>query len=369
MKELLMLKAYELAKKGEGFTSPNPCVGAVIVKNGKVVGEGWHKKAGGDHAEIMAIKSAKSSVNGADLYVTLEPCCHVGKTGPCTDAIIKAGIKNVFIGMEDPFANVNGKGIKILKKHGIKVEVLNLKSELSNNIRKINQPFLKWVGVGLPYLTLKAGMSLDGKIATTARESKWITGEKSREDAYMERGKCDAVVVGAGTVALDDPELQNHGRYKAKKILRIVVDENLDLGLKYKVFKDKNVLVVCMDNVSEKNKNRFKKAGIEFKSFGKKISVEKLLKFLATRGVQSIIVEGGSQTHGMFYDASLNNKNLLDKVLFYIAPKIIGGKNSLSVIGGSGIKKLSEARESSEIEIEAGKTGKDVKYVAVFNRY
>ena len=364
-----MSKAYELAKKGEGFTSPNPCVGAVIVKNGKIIGEGWHKKAGQDHAEIMAIKSAKSSVEGADLYVTLEPCCHVGKTGPCTEAIIKAGIKNVFIGMKDPFMNVNGKGIKILGKNGIKVEVLNSKSELAINIRKINQPFLKWASNGLPYLTLKAGMSLDGKIATSARESKWITGEKSREDAYVERGKYDAIIVGAGTVSADDPELQNHGQYKAKKILRIVVDENLDLGLKYKVFKDKNVLVVCTNDASEKNKNKFIKAGIDFKSFGKKMSVGKLLKFLAERDVQSIIVEGGSQTHGMFYDAALNDKNLLDKVLFYIAPKIIGGENALPVIGGSGIKKLSEAREALEIEVEAGKTGKDLKYMAVFNRY
>ena len=365
-----MQKAFELAKRGEGFTSPNPCVGAVIVKNGKIIGEGCHKKAGGDHAEIVAFKSATASVRGADLYVTLEPCCHVGKTGPCTDAIVKFGIKKVFIGMKDPFAEVNGQGIKILEKNGILVESLDPGNELALNIRKINQPFLKSIECGLPYLTLKAGMSLDGKIATYSRESKWITGDKSREDAYVERGKYDAIVVGSGTVSSDDPELKNHGLYKGKKILRVVINEKLDLGLKYKTFADESVLVVCTDNVAEKNKNRFRKAGVEFKSFGRKnVSVEKLLKFLAGRGVQSVLVEGGSHTHGMFYDAALRNKKLLDKVMFYIAPKIIGGEKALSVIGGVGIKKLSEAKDALEIEIEAGKTGKDVKYSAVFNRY
>ncbi|MFA7686193.1 MAG: bifunctional diaminohydroxyphosphoribosylaminopyrimidine deaminase/5-amino-6-(5-phosphoribosylamino)uracil reductase RibD, partial [Candidatus Gracilibacteria bacterium] len=303
-------RALILAKKGEGFTSPNPCVGAVIVRDGKIIGEGWHKKAGSDHAEIVALKNIKNKVllKGADLYVTLEPCCHFGKTPPCTSAIIESGIRKVFVGMLDPFDKVSGKGVFALKKAGIKVEILDKKDELARDIRNINQPFLKFIANGLPYLVMKAGISLDGKIATATNKSKWITNDKSREDARMERGLCDAVIIGANTVRVDNPELKMSGKYKSKKILKIVLDGALSLNLNYKIFKGKNVMIVCSAKADVSKINRFKKVGIEVQSFGrKKIDIKALLKFLVAKNVHSVFVEGGSETHGSFYDASLKN--------------------------------------------------------------
>lgn len=350
-----MKRAATLAKKGEGFVSPNPCVGAVIVKNGKIIGEGWHKKAGMDHAEIVAIKDVLNkggNLKDTDLYVTLEPCCHCGKTPPCIDAVLKYGFKNVFIGMIDPFVQVKGRSVKILKKKGIQVEICI--GKIADEIRALNQPFIKWATLGLPYVIMKAGMSLDGKIATSAGESKWITSEQARIDGKFERNKCDAVLVGAGTVSADNPELGDK--------LRVIIDAKLDLNVKSKVFRNKNVFVACTDEAVAKNKVKFKKSGIEFKSLGKnRISVEKLLKFLGKRGIQSVFVEGGSEVNGSFFD-----EKMIDKVIFYIAPKLIGGKG-LPVIGGKGIEKLSEVMEFKNFSVD--KIGKDLKAVGVLNFY
>ena len=320
--------AIELAKKGQGFTTPNPCVGAVLVKKGKVVGEGWHKKAGGDHAEIMAMRGADA--RGASLYVTLEPCCHHGKTPPCAEAIVKAGVKEVIVGMKDPFKKVNGGGIEFLKKHGVKVVLLN-----SLEARKLNQPFLKWVKTGMPYVTLKAGMSLDGKIATESGESKWITGDKARDEGRNERGMADALVVGARTVIADDSEFALPKKFGKKKFLRVVLSDR-KLDSKLKIFKNKNVMVTNED-------------------------VKSLIKRLGKMGAQSVFVEGGSETHGKFLDAGL-----VDRVVFFVAPKIIGGKG-LSVVGGKGVKKLKDVWNFEFEEVEA--IGKDLKLTAILNRY
>lgn len=363
-----MKRALVLAEKGAGFTSPNPCVGAVIVKNGEIIGEGWHKKAGDAHAEIEAIKSVKDSekLKGADLYVTLEPCCHFGKTPPCTSAIIGTGIKRVFVGMEDPFKKVNGKGIEILKKAGVKVEVLGKNRQLYAEIRHLNKAFIKWAKTGFPYLTLKAGMSLDGKITFNNGQSKWITGEKARNDAKLERSRCDCVVVGANTVAKDNPELGTVGIYRRKRILRVIIDGHLKLSVDQKIFRDNNVFVACTDLAKQKDKKRFEKAKVEFKSFGKdSVSVEKLLKFLAQeKNITSVFVEGGSNTHGAFYDAYLKNKNILDRVMFYIAPMVIGGKKSLPVIAGNGLNKLMTGRKFSETRVDV--VGNDWKFQGYF---
>lgn len=350
-----MKRAEDLAKKGEGFVSPNPCVGAVIVKNGRIIGEGWHKKAGMDHAEIVAIKDALSkggNLKDTDLYVTLEPCCHCGKTPPCVDAVVKYGFKNVFIGMIDPFVQVKGRSAEILKKKGIHVEICT--GKIADEIRTLNQPFIKWAILGLPYVVMKAGMSLDGKIATCTGESKWITSEQARKDGKFERNKCDAVLVGAGTVGADDPELGDK--------LRVIIDAELDLSIKSKVFRNKNVFIACTDEAITKNKVKFEKLGIEFKSFGKKrIPIEKLLKFLGKRGIQNVFVEGGSEVNGSFFD-----EKMIDKVIFYIAPKLIGGAG-LSIIGGKGIKKLNELRKLDNFSII--KVGKDFKAVGILNSY
>ncbi len=364
MDNTFMLRAVELARKGIGLTSPNPVVGSVVVHKGRIVAEGWHKKAGGDHAEIVAIKKfCKLGVDAAkcELYVTLEPCCHVGKTGPCTTAIIEAGFKKVFIGMRDPFSQVNGGGVKALKKAGVEVEFIGKKDGLIRQIAEINQSFLKWVRTALPYVVLKAGMSLDGKIATVAGESKWITSEVARKDGRMERGKYDAVLVGSGTVRKDDCELA--ALDKKKNLLRIIIDKDLSLPTTRKVFRDENVFVACTDLASVENQNRFLKAGVDFKSFGKsRVDIPQLLAYFGKWGVQSIFVEGGAKTHGAFFDSGN-----FDKVIFYIAPKIIGGEKSPSVIGGAGVTRLSEISDLGDMECE--KIGKDLKVTAVRHFY
>lgn len=362
-----MKKAFELAKKAVGFTSPNPAVGAVIVRNGKIIGSGFTRPAGLDHAEVQAIKSAKKSVVGATMYVTLEPCCHYGKTPPCTDSIISAGIKKVVVGMQDPFSKVNGQGIKILKENKIEVELL-ADTKLYQLIKDINQPFLKFVKLGLPYVVLKAAMTMDGKIATKHQESKWITGDVTRVDARLERSRCDAVLVGAGTVIADNPELAPSGKYKNKKLLRIIIDGKLSTSLDSLVYRNSDVFVATTDKASKEKIKLFKEKGIEYKSFGElEVSIISLLRYLAKRGIQKIYVEGGSGIHGAFVDASLKNKNIIDQVIFYMAPKIIGGEKSLPCIGGDGVEKMSDALKILDWSFK--KVGGDFKISGFLNFY
>lgn len=363
-------RALELAKKGIGLTYPNPCVGAVVVKDEKIIGEGYHKKAGEDHAEVIAIRNAqkKCSTCGASLYITLEPCCHYGKTPPCTDLIFSSGIKKVFVGMIDPFSKVCGRSIKILRKKGIEVKILQSRSFLSKKIREINQPFIKWIKTGKPYVILKVATSLDGKIATRKNESKWITSKKARIDARIERSFADAVLVGVNTVKADDPKLAIFGKRNSKKIKRTIIDPELSLDINKKVFRDNNVLVICTKRASEKNRKKFINSGIDFKVLGKKyIKIDRLLSYLGKIGVQSVYVEGGSEVHGYFYDAFLNNKKNIDKVIFYLAPKIIGGKNSLSAVGGKGVGYLNECPEFKLVETK--KIGDNLKITGYYNIY
>lgn len=370
MNEKWMQRALKLAVKGKGATSPNPCVGAVIVNKGEIIGEGWHKKAGSDHAEVLAIKSVKNKkyLKGADLYVTLEPCCHFGKTPPCTSMIIEVGIGRVFIGMKDPFLKVSGRGINILKKAKIGVELLKSSTALAEEMKELNQPFLKFVKTGLPYLTIKAGISIDGKIAVANGKSKWITGEKARNDARVERSLYDAVVVGAKTVNLDDPLLNAFGIYKKKQILKVVLDGNLGSNPKNNIFKSERVLIACTEKASKSKIAEFRKMGVQVEVLGKKeVNIKSLLKFLGKQGVQSVFVEGGSETHGSFHDASLRDGSLIDKYIFYIAPFLIGGTSSLSMIGGSGVENLNLVKKA--LEISCSFIDRDLKYVAILNRY
>jgi len=349
-------KAISLAKKRVGFTSPNPTVAAVIVKGDKIVAEGVHFKAGEPHAEVLAIKSLmdKSGLvytdleptlfKNAELYVTLEPCFHSGLTPPCVDLVIRAGFKKVYVGMLDPFSKVNGRSVRAMKKAGINVEVLPINSPVSKSIRDLNQSFIKWAQTGMPYVTLKAGMSLDGKIATSGGESKWITSEKARKDARMERSLCDAVLVGAGTVRADDCELAAHGKFKSKKLFRCILGRKLDLPLKRKVFRDPNVIYFVQDLGSKKNQEKYKNAGVVIKKISDgAVGIRQLLKYLGKKAVQSLFVEGGSTVHGLFFDTTLKGKNIMDRALFYVSPLIIGGQKSLTVVGGEGVLKLSKA--------------------------
>jgi diaminohydroxyphosphoribosylaminopyrimidine deaminase / 5-amino-6-(5-phosphoribosylamino)uracil reductase len=375
-----MKQACELASKYRGLTGPNPCVAALIVKGSMVVGSGCHVKAGSDHAEVLAIQEvmSKSGIQTVDidpslfknatLYVTLEPCVHVGKTPACVDSVIKAGFSKVVIGMKDPFSLVNGKGIKMLKKAGIAVDLVKEDSSLGKMVRSLNQPFIKWARTGFPYLTLKSGMSLDGKIATSGGESQWITSEVSRKDARMERSLHDCVVVGSGTVLSDDPELAPHGKFKKKNLLRVIIDRKLSLSFDHKVFRDENVFVVCTGLASERNRARYKKAGFRFRQFGKDVvNVKSLLKHLGSKNIQSVFVEGGSEVSGLFVDAASKDASLIDQVVYYYAPMLLGGRKATSVVAGEGVSSLKNAISFSESEFSV--SGKDLKFSGKANLY
>jgi len=357
-----MKRALELAKKARGNTSPNPCVGALIVKGGKIIGSGYHKKSGTDHAEIVAIKDAlvkKNSLKGSVLYSTLEPCCHVGRTGPCVEAIIQFGIKKVVIAHKDPSKKVNGKGINFLKKHGVEVLV----GVLENEARMLNQSFLKIAKVGVPFVTIKAGMTLDGKIATAKNVSKWITGKAAREDSHELRGFYDAIVVGANTVISDNPTLDG-GRKGDSPLLRVVVDGRLRVNPSSKVFRDSNVLVACSDKADSKKIEKFRSKGIKVESFGKsRVSIKRLLKFLYDKDcVQSVFVEGGGGVNGSFVD-----EGLVDDVYFYIAPMIIGGRDAVSVVGGKGISDLKKSLKMKTVDVKMLKD--DILVHGIVNKY
>lgn len=286
-----MRRALDLAKKGLGKTNPNPCVGAVIVKNGVIIGEGWHKRAGGDHAEIEALKNCQErgkNPKGAEMYVSLKPCCHFGKTGPCTDAIIKAGIRKVIAAIDDP--NPLCKNTRaIFKKHGIEYQILNF-----------------------PYVTLKIAMSLNGKI--TGQKGKYITGLESRKYVHKLRSEVDAILVGINTVIKDDPHLGvRHIQGKDPK--RIILDSHLRIPFNSKVFRDKNVIIITSKQANqEKLKKLQKKADVLILPKNLKI----ILKELGKRNIMNILVEGGQKLNTEFL-----RQNCVDRILFFIAPMII----------------------------------------------
>jgi len=353
-----MARALELAKLGKGCVLTNPCVGAVVVRNGEIIGEGWHKAFGDRHAEINAFDSANNSLMGSDLYVTLEPCCHTGKTPPCTEAIIQAGIARVFVGMIDPSMKVNGGGIEFLRSHGVQVFVCE-DLELVRSIRSLNQEFVKNSILGLPYVVMKAAVTLDGKIATASGESKYITGEAARNDAHLERSYCDAVLVGAGTVRNDNPTLASFGELSDKNLLRIVVGGCADLDLNLNFFRDGNFLYF----VKEINGKEYlyEEIGGRVLKFANWLDI---LKQIYDFSVGSVYVEGGASVFGSLFDENLGNGELIDKVLWYVSPKIIGG-NGLSVIGGNGVDKLSDSVFLSDVSVST--IGSDVKICGYLN--
>lgn len=335
-------KALSLAKKGFGQTSPNPCVGAILVKNNKIIGQGYHKKAGKNHAEIAALKNCKKNPKNATLYLNLEPCCHHGKTPPCTDEIIKAGIKKVIIAAIDPNPLVNGKGIKQLEKAGIKVETGILQKEAKN----LNQPYIKYIKTGLPFVTLKIATSLDGKIATKNGESKWITCLKSRKYVHKLRSQNDAILTGINTILSDNPHLGVR-HVKGKDPIRIILDSKLRIPLNSKVLRDKNVLLVTTNACNKQKLQKLKAKNHKIKIFNKKIDLKKLLKYLGKEKITSVLIESGSEITGSFID----NK-LVDKVYFFIAPKIIGGNKAKTAIGGQGISRI-----QNTVKVENWKVG------------
>ena len=329
--EFYMRRALRLARRAIGRTSPNPMVGAVLVKDGKIISEGYHKRAGEPHAEAIAIKRAMpyeaESLNGATLYVSLEPCCHTEKrTPPCTKAIINAGIKRVVIAHLDPNPKVSGRGVEELRRAGIEV----VSGVLEKEATLLNEAYIKYIKTGMPFVILKTAMSLDGKIATAKGESKWITGQRARLLVHRLRSRVDAVLTAIGTVKADDPELTSRIRH-GKDPIRIVIDPEFETPKNSKILKTPpRTIIVTKKEVDLK--------GVEFIRYKGRLDLQALMKELAKMEIMSIMVEGGSSL-----SAHCLEEGIVDKVMFFIAPKIIGGKNSYPAIGGSGVKTLSEA--------------------------
>jgi len=336
--EKYMRLAMRFALKAKGQTSPNPVVGAVVVKNGQVVGTGYHRRAGESHAEVIALDAAGLQAKGATLYVTLEPCAHFGKTPPCVDRIIKSEVKNVYVGMVDPNPLNNGKGLAILARHKIKVKVGMLEDEL----RKMNEVFIKYITKKIPYVTVKVAQSLDGKIATESGDSKWITSDKSRALAHRMRKDFDAIMVGVNTVLRDNPSL--NAWFSKKQLAKIVVDSQLSTPQDARIFSKNSrvVLITIPAKPGQETENRLmlshKAKILEVKERSGQVNLKDMLKRLAQMGIASILVEGGGTLIGSLFD-----EGLVDKVKFFVSPKIIGGKSSLSSVMGKGIRRVDRA--------------------------
>lgn len=346
--EKYMRLAMQLAGNAIGRTSPNPLVGAVIVKDNRVVGCGWHRKAGTPHAEVHALNQAGELAQGADVYVTLEPCAHYGKTPPCAKALVEAKVKNVYGGLLDVNPKVAGKGFKILEDAGIHVEYGFLQDEL----RKQNEVFFKWIEHKKPFVVLKAAMTLDGKIATATGQSKWITNEISRAYGYKLRDIYDGIMVGINTVIEDNPMLTARVD-GGKNPIRIVVDSSLKIDINANVVQDKSAktIVATTDKANKDKILKLQAQDVDVivvdKDENDKVDIEKLLDILGQQNICSILVEGGATLSGSFVA-----KKLVDKVYFFIAPKIIGGKEAKTPVAGTGILNLQEALALKDIQIE-----------------
>lgn len=330
-----MKKALSLAEKGMGFVSPNPMVGAVIVREGIIIGSGWHRKYGELHAERNAFADCDSrniDCNGADMYVTLEPCCHYGKTPPCTEAIIEHGIKRVFIGSSDPNPLVAGKGAKILREHGIEVYEGILREECD----ELNRIFFHFITTGLPYVTMKYAMTIDGKIACYTGESKWITSEESRHDVQIQRLRHSAIMVGVGTVLADDPML-NCRLENGRDPIRIICDSTLRTPLESNIVCTAESIPTIIATISEDEKciREYEERGcriLKTSSENGKVNLRELMTALGKEKIDSILLEGGAEMNW-----SALESGIVSSVLTYISPKIFGGKDAKSPVSGTGI--------------------------------
>lgn len=341
--------AMELAQKGIGYVSPNPLVGAVIVKDGLIIGEGYHEVYGGPHAEINAFNNATDDVRESTMYVTLEPCSHYGKTPPCANAIVQKGISKVVIGMKDPNPIVSGRGIKILKDNGIEVVTGILEQE----IKELNEIFIKYITTKLPFCILKTAMTLDGKIAAFTGDSKWITNEKSREYVHQLRHRMSAIMVGIGTVLADDPLLTTRLKNeKGSNPVRIIVDSNgripLDSQILSTALDVKTVIAVTEKADNHKIEAILKKGAEVLKVPVKdnKVDLRWLVKVLGEKGIDSLLIEGGSSLN-----FSALNEGIVDEIISFIAPKIIGGDTAKTPVGGSGKEYIRNAFMLENIKV------------------
>ncbi len=342
-----MLRAVEIAEKGIGFVNPNPLVGAVIVKNNKIIGEGFHEKYGGLHAERNAFANCKESPEGADLYVTLEPCCHYGKTPPCTEAVIENKIKRVFIGSDDPNPKVAGKGIQILKENGIEVYTHILKEKCD----ELNKIFFHYITNKMPYVILKYAMTADGKIATCKGFSKWITSEKARENVHFLRKKVSAIMVGVNTVIADNPML-NCRLENPSNPIRIICDSNLRIPIDCNIVKTANEIPTYIAYVNDNSKKIeiLENSGVKFiktSSENGHVNLKELMKILGEMQIDSVLIEGGGELN---FNAL--KSGIVSEVYSYIAPKIFGGNTAKSPVGSCGFEKVEDCILMSKPEIE-----------------
>jgi diaminohydroxyphosphoribosylaminopyrimidine deaminase/5-amino-6-(5-phosphoribosylamino)uracil reductase len=332
-----MREALRLASKARGRTSPNPLVGAVLVKKGEVLACGYHRRAGGKHAEIIALEKGGQRSEGAELFLNLEPCAHTGRTPPCVEALIRARVGGVTIGMVDPNPLVSGKGIEALKNAGIPVRVGVLEEEC----RRLNAPFSKYITTGLPYVTLKLAATLDGKIATENGDSRWVTGEESRRMVHRLRNQVDAILVGIDTVLKDDPELTCRiagGRNPA----RVVLDSRLRIPLTSKVLKEDGarVIVVTKNDADPSAAEKLRTLGVELIQVSERKgrpALEEALRELARAEMVHVMIEGGAETA-----ASALRAQLVDRLLVFYAPKIVGAEGK-SMIGPLGVRLMKDA--------------------------
>lgn len=349
--EFYMKKCFELASKALGRTEPNPLVGAVIVKNYEIVGSGYHHKAGEAHAEINALREAGAAAGGSTVYVNLEPCCHFGRTPPCTDALIRAGVKRVVIASLDPNFQIAGQGAEVLRQAGIEVDT----GVLADQALKLNEIYFKYIQTRRPFVLLKAAMTLDGKIATASGDAKWVSNEKSRQFAHELRNKYQGVLVGIGTVTKDNPRLNIRlAKSDARDPIRVVLDTNLRISEQSNLLQtawDQPLLIFCRPNIDEIKRKKLTRLGAEIVSVATdddyRISLTEVLEELGRREITSLLVEGGSEVH-----ASFLNQGLADKVCWFISPKLVGGRTAPTSVGGLGKKYMQDAIQLKNISYQ-----------------
>lgn len=354
MDSFYMQKALELALKGEGGVNPNPLVGAVIVKDNKIIGEGYHQKCGEAHAEVNAFNNATEDVEGATMYVTLEPCSHYGKTPPCARKIVEKKIKKVVIGAVDPNPLVAGNGIKILEENGIEVVAGILEKECND----MNYIFNKFITTKKPYVIMKTAMTLDGKIASSTGDSKWITGEEARKYVHKIRNKVAGIMVGIGTVLKDDPELTCRIEGGINPV-RIIVDSKGRIPLNAKILNIKDAsgtILATTDAINDEKEKELEALGVKIiktKANNNRVSLSELMVKLGEMKIDSILLEGGSSLN-----FSALEEGIVDKVQAFIAPKIIGGENAKTPVGGEGIQLVNNAIQLHNIDVK--KFGQDI---------
>jgi len=343
-----MHEAHELAKSAEGRTTPDPMVGAVLVKGGRIISMGYHGEVATPHAEAWAIEKAEEKAKGATLYVNLEPCCHYGNNPPCTERIVKAGIKEVIVSMKDPNPLVKGKGFSYLKRRGVKVKT----GLLEEDAQRLNEVFVKYILTKKPFVALKSAMTIDGKIATRTGASRWVAGTESRRRAHHLRNVYDAILVGVRTVLVDDPILNIRLVKKVKEPIRIVLDTYARTPVKANVVQkgSARTIIVVGPKAPAKKVKALEKAGVEIlkiKASQGKVDMKELMKKLGKKKITSVLLEGGGEV-----GASALEAGVVDKAYFFIVPKIFGGRDAITPVEGEGVKLPEQAKYLQDIHLE-----------------